>query len=57
LKKIKRGGSMLVYVSKESIYNTNIEVEFKKYISICRFITDPNALKIIDELKIYRCRR
>lgn len=50
---IKRGGSCLFYVSKTSIYDSAIEREFEPYISLCREIKNPEALKLVDEMNTY----
>ncbi|HBF20739.1 MAG: helicase [Owenweeksia sp.] len=50
-KKLEDGGSLLVYVSKSSIYDKSFEENFKKYISLCDRVTDPEALRIIDEVE------
>lgn len=44
-------GSVLVYVSKNYIYEQKYRVEFKKYIDLCPKITDPEALSIINEVE------
>lgn len=48
-----KGGSVLIYVPKSHIYNKQIYGEFEKYISMCKLIEDPFAIKMIDELKAY----
>ena len=50
---IKRGGSCLFYVSKNSIYDRTFEDTFASYIRLCREITNPEALKLIDKLNEY----
>lgn len=50
---LKKGGSVLIYVTKSHIYNKQIYGEFEKYISMCKLIKDPLAIKMIDELKTY----
>lgn len=50
---LKKGGSVLIYVPKAHIYSKQIYNQFQKYISMCRPIDSPHALKIIDELKDY----
>ena len=50
---IKRGGSCLFYVSKNSIYDRTFEDTFAPYIRLCREITNPDAMKLIDELNDY----
>ncbi len=46
-------GTILIYISKAKIYNHKYIQEFDKYISLCPKITDPNALKIVNELREY----
>lgn len=48
---LESGGSMLVYITKTSIYDKTFEETFKKYISLCSEITDPDALEIIEEVQ------
>lgn len=50
---IKRGGACLFYVSKNSIYDRTFEDTFAPYIRLCREITNPDAMKLIDELNEY----
>ena len=50
---IKKGGSCLFYVSKTSIYDRTFEDIFDPYIRLCRETTNPEALKLIDELNDY----
>lgn len=50
---LKKGGSVLIYVSKSHIYSKQIYSQFQKYISMCRPIDNPVALKMIEELKDY----
>lgn len=52
-KAITNGGSVLIYVPKTHIYNKSIFKQFGKYIKLCNKIQDPEALKMIDELRIY----
>lgn len=52
-KAILSGGSVLIYVPKTHIYNKSIFTHFGKYISLCSKIQDPDALKMIDELRTY----
>lgn len=44
-------GSVLVYVSKQFIYEQRYRTEFKKYIDLCPKITNPEALSIINEVE------
>lgn len=50
-KKLLEKGSILVYISKESIYNKSFQVDFSRYISLCKPLTNPEALKIINEVE------
>lgn len=43
--------SILIYISKESIYDKSFKDDFEEYISLCKPITEWNALKIIDEIE------
>lgn len=52
-KALQNGGSVLIYVAKRGIYEKKAFKKFNKYISLCSPITDPEALKIIQELKEY----
>lgn len=52
-KAIINGGSVLIYVPKTHIYNKSIFQQFSKYIKLCNKIQDPDALKMIDELRTY----
>lgn len=48
---IKRNGTILVYTSKNKIYKGNHIKAFPNLISLCPKLTDPNALKYIEELE------
>ena len=50
---LKQHGTLLVYTSKDSIYKKTYLKEFKKYIDLCSEVENPDALKIIEELKLY----
>lgn len=50
---LEKCGSVLIYVPKTHIYSKQIYSQFQKYISMCRPIDNPVALKIIEELKDY----
>lgn len=52
-KAILNGGSVLIYVPKTHIYDKSIFTQFGKYIKMCNKIQDPDALKMIDELRTY----
>ncbi|MCL2757904.1 MAG: DEAD/DEAH box helicase [Alphaproteobacteria bacterium] len=45
------GTTLLVYISKENIYNGSCLEKFKKYIELCPKIIDADALKIIEEFR------
>ncbi len=47
------GGSVLIYVPKTHILNKSIYHKFAKYISMCPKIQDPDALKMIEDLRKY----
>ena len=49
---LRSGGSMLVYITKSSIYDKSFETKFKHYITLCDFISDPDALAIVEEIKV-----
>lgn len=46
-------GSVLIYVPKTNILNKSIYRKFAKYISMCAKIQDPEALKMIEDLRKY----
>jgi len=48
---LKLGGTLLVYISKNKIYDGEYITNFEKYIDLCAKITDSEALKLIDRLK------
>ena len=52
-KAIINGGSVLIYVPKTHIYDKSIFNQFGKYINLCKKIQDPDALKMINELRTY----
>lgn len=52
-KAISNGGSVLIYVPKKHIYDKTIYSQFRKYISMCPLIQDPDALKMIEQLRGY----
>ena len=47
------GGSVLIYVPKSHILNKSVYRKFAKYISMCPKIQDPDALKMIEDLRKY----
>lgn len=48
---LARNGTLLVFISKNKIYNGEFKIEFEKYIGQCAPIDDPDALQIIDSLR------
>lgn len=48
---IKKGGSILVYTSKSSIYGKKIFHKFQKYIELCPLVENEAAQKLISDLK------
>lgn len=50
---LRRGGSVLVYTTKASIYNQKVFEQFQIYINECRPIKNPVALHLIDQFKRY----
>lgn len=48
---IESGGSVLFYISKNSIYKKNFQLEFKSYISLCPVLEEEAGLKIIDRIR------
>ncbi|WP_318487346.1 DEAD/DEAH box helicase [Photobacterium leiognathi] len=50
-KTIRKGGSLLVYISKSKIYEGRHLIDFGKYIELCPFLTDPSAKFLISKLK------
>lgn len=48
---ILNGGSVLVYTTKQSIYNKKVFKTFQKYISFCPKIEDESAQKYINQIK------
>lgn len=53
LNALRRGGSVLVYTTKASIYNKKVFEQFQIYINECRPIKDPIALHLIEQFKQY----
>jgi len=49
--KLLNGGSVLIYVTKTSIYEKTFEKDFEHYISLCEVVVDQEALRIIDEVE------
>lgn len=48
---INKGGTVLFYVSKNSIINNSYLNSFQKYIDLCQELNDPNIQAYIDELR------
>ncbi|MDE6242090.1 MAG: DEAD/DEAH box helicase [Anaeroplasmataceae bacterium] len=47
------GGSILIYVAKSHILKKSVYQDFAKYISMCSKIQNPDALKMIEDLREY----
>ncbi|PMN11243.1 DEAD/DEAH box helicase [Vibrio lentus] len=50
---VEKGGSLLVYISKNKIYEGRHLTDFQKYIDLCPILTDPAANVLIDKLKSF----
>ncbi len=50
---IKKGGSVLFYVSKSKIYNKGFLNQFSKYIDLCKDLENEKIEHYIDQLKQY----
>lgn len=50
-KLLEKNSSILIYITKESIYNKSFIEDFNEYISLCPPITDSRAIHIIDEIE------
>lgn len=50
-KTISNGGTLMIYTTKNQIYNEEYLTKFRRYIDLCHPITDPEALHIIEKLK------
>lgn len=48
---LRRGGTCLIFVSKESIYKSAIDNKIQQYIGCCNKITDAKALGYISQVK------
>lgn len=48
---LEQGGTLLVYIAKNKIYDGRYLADFAKYIELCNKITDPNAVRLIEKLK------
>lgn len=53
LNALRRGGSVLVYTTKASIYNKKVFEQFQIYMDECRPIKNPAALRLIEQFKRY----
>jgi ATP-dependent RNA helicase DOB1 len=52
-KVLTEGGTALIYCAKSKIYDSSIINKFKKYVKHCTKITNVEALKIIDKVRLY----
>lgn len=50
---LAHNGSVLIYVPKSHIYNKTIFTQFKKYINLCLPLTNPEALEMIEKLRVF----
>lgn len=48
---LKNNGSILIFVSKTSIYEGKFQEDFKRYIDSCGDVVDEEALSIIDQVE------
>jgi hypothetical protein len=48
---LSKGGTLLVYMSKNKIYDGGYLLDFSKYIELCEKITNPVAVGLIEELR------
>ncbi|MDD2438472.1 MAG: DEAD/DEAH box helicase [Massilibacteroides sp.] len=48
---LKNNGTLLVYISKEKIYNGEHINNFAKYIDLCDTVNNPEAIELIEELR------
>lgn len=53
LNALRRGGSILIYTTKASIYSKKVFKEFQLYIDECKPIKNPAALRLIEQFKQY----
>ena len=49
--KLSTGGTILIYISKSSIYDKSFKNTFERYISLCKPVEDLGALEIISEIE------
>ncbi|ELB2847999.1 DEAD/DEAH box helicase [Vibrio alginolyticus] len=50
---IKENGTLLVYISKGKIYESRHLVDFGSYIDLCKTVTNPKAIELINNLKSF----
>lgn len=50
---LANGKTALIYISKTKIYDGEFLETYSKYIELCKEITNPRALELIEELKVY----
>lgn len=48
-----RNGTVLIYIAKTQLYKPNFREDYKTYIEMCPEVTQPDALKMIKELREY----
>lgn len=48
---LKTNGTVLIYTAKSKIYGGDFLLDFAKYVDLCSKVTDPGALKLIEELR------
>lgn len=53
MRALQNAGSVLIYVTKASIYDKSVFERFSKYITTCAPLTDIRALEMIAQLKRY----
>lgn len=53
LEAIQNNRSVLIYTTKASIFDKSVFRKFKRYLELCPEITDPDALKMIEQLNHY----
>jgi len=46
-------GTLLVYISKNKLYDGTYTTDFSKYIDKCQKLTDDNALKLVEKLRVF----
>lgn len=51
IQSILEGGTLLIYISKNKIYDGKYLLDFGDYISCCQEIADPSAISLIKNLK------